>query len=522
MARLSDDPSRYAENWISWWNDLLRNDEGVAYISEVAGRKSITPWLLDALEKNKPYNQMVRELLNPTAAGDPDGFLIGVNWRGVVSASQTPPLQAAQNAAQIFVGINFKCNSCHDSFISKWKLKDAYALAAYFSAEEKLQLYRCDVAQAGQFATAAYMYPELNRPLSSTSIQDRRAAIAEIFTDPRNGRLPRTIVNRIWEKLMGRGFVADADDMDGEPWSPELLDYLAADFVKNGYDIKRLIGTIVASKTYQMRAVARPDGPPAHYSFRGPELRRLTAEEFADAIATVTGDWHIARPRPAPPTLSPPPPQRPKLRTRLLPLRMPRWRASFCLPVARGCPASSPARRWIPNRTSPSTRYSRLPLRRLRPLAPQQQRPTVARRRLRFHLRLRSRPAIMRANGGLPPATSPALLGRPIRDQVYTGRDAQATSMQAVELVNGETLNHWLWRGAQKMLGVLPAEPVSLFSRQVNGDPFRPPAPPPANLAAAAAAAGLQIQPVVPRLHRSLRLRRSHSISTFPIHRSST
>ena len=53
--------------------------------------------------------------------------------------------------------------------------------------------------------------------------------------------------------------------------------------------------------------------------------------------------------------------------------------------------------------------------------------------------------------------------------------------MQAVELVNGETLNHWIWRGAQKMLGELPPEPVSLFSRQVSGDPFRPPQPPPPN-----------------------------------------
>jgi hypothetical protein len=52
--------------------------------------------------------------------------------------------------------------------------------------------------------------------------------------------------------------------------------------------------------------------------------------------------------------------------------------------------------------------------------------------------------------------------------------------MQAVELMNGETLNHWIWRGAQKMLGVLPPEPVSLFSRQVSGEPFRPPAPVPA------------------------------------------
>jgi hypothetical protein len=477
VARLSNDPTRYAENWISWWNDLLRNDEGVAYISEVAGRKSITPWLLDALEKNKPYNQMVRELLNPTAPGDPDGFLIGVNWRGVVSASQAPPLQAAQNAAQIFAGINFKCNSCHDSFISRWKLKDAYALAAYFSAEEKLQLYRCDIAQPGQFATAAYMYPELNRPLPSTSIQDRRAAIAAIFTDPRNGRLPRTFVNRIWEKLMGRGFVADADDMDGEPWNPELLDYLAADFVKNGYDIKRLIATIVASKTYQMRAVARPEGPPAHYSFRGPELRRLTAEQFADAIATVTGDWHVARPRPAPPT--------------------PVTATAAATEAANTATALANANVAGVVLSSNGTRlpgvFSGAPI-------DTEQNLTINRVLTRSSAETAARRAAAAAaapNRGATPARPPPpvapgnyarewriaasnltrALGRPIRDQVYTSRDAQATSMQAVELVNGETLNHWVWRGAQKMLGVLPAEPVSLFSRQVNAAPPPPPVP---------------------------------------------
>ncbi len=501
VARLSSDPERYAENWISWWNDLLRNDEGVAYISEVAARKSITSWLLDALENNKPYNQMVGELLNPTASGDPDGFLIGVNWRGVVSASQTPPLQAAQNAAQIFVGINFKCNSCHDSFISKWKLKDAYALAAYFSAEEKLQLYRCDVAQPGQFATAAYMYPELNRPLSSTSIQDRRAAIAAIFTDPRNGRLPRTLVNRIWEKLMGRGFVADSDDMDGEPWSPELLDYLAADFVKNGYDIKRLIATIVASKTYQMPAIARPGGTPVQYSFRGPELRRLTAEQFADAVAAVTGDWHVARPRPAAPS--------------------PAAAAAAATEAAKTAAALANANLAGVVLASDGTKlpgvFSGAPQDTEQNLTINQ----VLTRTASEAAASRAAAAAARAAGGSappaslapPPPVAPGnyarewriaasnltrALGRPIRDQVYTTRDAQATSMQAVELVNGETLNHWLWRGAQKMLGVLPPEPVSLFSRQVSGDPFRPPAPAPISPAAAGSASGSQILPVVP------------------------
>ena len=448
VASLMDNPTRYAEHWISYWNDLLRNDEGVVYYSETAQRKSITPWLLDALQTNKPYDRMVRELLNPTSATDPDGFLIGVNWRGTTSASQTPAMQASQNAAQIFVGINFKCNSCHDSFISKWKLKDAYALAAYFSAEEKLQLYRCDVAQPNQFATAAYMYPEINRPLPSGSIPDRRATVAEIFTDPRNGRLARTFVNRIWERLMGRGIVENVDDMDGEPWSPEVLDYLAADFVKGGYDIRRLISTIIGSNTYQMEAVSRPDGPPRQYSFRGPELRRLTAEQFADAIATVTGDWQVAR-RPVAPSPAPPPAGQPK-----------------ALGVFSGAPVDTEVNLALntrPARPNPQPAPASAPARVPAP-APVPIQGGVYAREWKI------------AGNSLTRA-----LGRPIRDQVYSTRDNLPTTMQAVELVNGETLNHWIWRGAQRMLGELPPEPASLFSRQVSGagKPAAGAAPPP-------------------------------------------
>jgi hypothetical protein len=67
-------------------------------------------------------------------------------------------------------------------------------------------------------------------------------------------------------------------------------------------------------------------------------------------------------------------------------------------------------------------------------------------------------------------------LGRPIRDQVYGMRDNQATTLQALELVNGETLTHWLMRGARKMLGVLPPEPVSVFDKPITGRPASPPA----------------------------------------------
>ena len=146
VATLLADDDKYAESWMSFWNDVLRTEDGVTYFSETAGRKSITDWLFPALKGNVHYDEFVAKLLNPGVPSDPEGFLVGVNWRGETSAAVTPWMQAAQNSAQVFLGINLKCNACHDSFVSKWKLKDAYALAAYFAPEPTLQMCRCDVA----------------------------------------------------------------------------------------------------------------------------------------------------------------------------------------------------------------------------------------------------------------------------------------------------------------------------------------------------------------------------------------
>jgi mono/diheme cytochrome c family protein len=423
-VQLLSEKQKYAEHWISFWNDLLRNEEGVTYHSETAGRKSITGWLLEALLANKPYNEWVLKLLNPTEPSDPDGFLTGVNWRGTVSASQTPALQAAQNTAQIFLGVNLKCNACHDSFISKWKLKDAYGLAAYFSTEEKLQLYRCDIAQK-EYVGAGFLFPELDRPSPSLAPADRRATAAAIFTDPRNGRLPRTLVNRVWQRLMGRGIVENVDEMADEPWNPELLDWLASEFVSSGYDLKALISTILQSRTYQMPAVARKEGAAKEFVFKGPEIRRLTAEEFSDAVAAITGEWQVVAGRGSGgPGRSGP----------LLISGSPVDGAGVRPP-----PLAVPAK---PARTNTT---AAVPL----PVTPS----TI--------------PAGNYSRGWRIPGSSlERALGRPIRDQVYSTRDTQATTTQALELVNGETLTHWLWRGAQAMLGELPAEPVSLYARQ--------------------------------------------------------
>ena len=148
----------YADHWMVFWNDLLRNDyAGTGYID--GGRKQITNWLYISLLANKPYDVFARELVAPSA--DSEGFAKGIIWRGAVSAAQAPELQFAQSVSQTFLGINMKCASCHDSFVDRWKLRDAYGLAAIYS-DHPMELVRCDIP-TGKPAVAAWPFPELGQ-----------------------------------------------------------------------------------------------------------------------------------------------------------------------------------------------------------------------------------------------------------------------------------------------------------------------------------------------------------------------
>ncbi|MBS0276694.1 MAG: PSD1 domain-containing protein [Proteobacteria bacterium] len=357
VDRLLANRANYANHWISFWNDHLHNDEGVVYHGD---RKTISKWLRQSLEDNLAYDKFVQGLLNPAKDTGPEGFLIGVNWRGDINASQTPVMQAAQNTAQVFLGINLKCNSCHDSFINQWKLKDAYGLASFFS-DAPLEIHRCD-SPTGVTAQTKFLYPELGGVDTAAPLAEKRAAAAKLFTSAENGRTPRTLVNRYWKVLFGRGIVEPVDDMDAKPSNPELLDWLAADFVAHGYDLQHLLRTIMTSRAYRL-----PSGREA-----GPLPRRLTAEQFLDNVSAVTGEWRTLDPK------------------------------------APG--AATYARDW----------------------------------------QLKSTP-LGRA------------LGRAIRDQIMTERQNQPTTLQALELVNGDTLATLLHRGALRLRDQLPPAPASLY-----------------------------------------------------------
>lgn len=273
----------YADHWLTTWNDLLRNDyTGTGFIT--GGRKQITTWLYASLRDNKPYDQMVRELISPSA--DSAGFINGIKWRGEVNASQTLDIQFAQNISQVFLGINMKCASCHDSFIDRWTLKEAYGLAAIYAAKP-LEIYRCDKA-TGKFAEAKWIFPELGEIDPKKPKNERLKDLAKLMTHPKNGRFTRTVVNRIWHRLMGRGIVHPVDAMHTEPWNEDLLDYLAVRFAEDGYDLKKMIRFIMTSQAYQAKSVILKADPGDDYQYAGPIAKRMTAEQLMDSVWQIT------------------------------------------------------------------------------------------------------------------------------------------------------------------------------------------------------------------------------------------
>jgi hypothetical protein len=274
----------YAEHWISFWNDLLRNDfQGTGYIE--GGRKHITEWLYRALVANMPFDQFVRALISPTP--ESEGFIYGITWRGNVNASQKREVQFAQNVSQIFLGINMKCASCHDSFIDRWTLAETYGLAQIYS-ETPLELYRCD-KPTGKMAEAAWMFPELGQVDPKAPRDVRLRQLAALMTHPENGRVTRTMVNRLWHRLMGRGIVHPVDAMQTQPWNADLLDFLAVYLADNGYDLKKVIRLVVTSDAYQSQAAVMDEQPGvADYVYTGPIAKRMTAEQFVDAVWQMT------------------------------------------------------------------------------------------------------------------------------------------------------------------------------------------------------------------------------------------
>jgi hypothetical protein len=296
LAR-SDD---YAAHWTPFWEDALGSTD-VNNQGGVPNRGSYRDWIFKSFKSNKPFDVFAAELIDPTMPGrkppetaDANGKVTRTQY--VLNYDHVSTLQTAASVAQVFMGTGMKCASCHSHFENpEWPQKRFLAFAGLFSGHD-LEVIRCE-KKMGEFVPAAFCFDLPGVPNDVPTTEDGRLRrAAQLLTDPTNPRFARAIVNRLWKRYLGLGLFEPVDDfrLDRPPSHPELLDWLAYDFMAHGYDLKHTIRLILTSRTYQLHYdpaledhfdVSKPKEP--RY-FRSPSLRRLTAEQFVDSLRLAT------------------------------------------------------------------------------------------------------------------------------------------------------------------------------------------------------------------------------------------
>lgn len=140
---------------------------------------------------------------------------------------------------------------------------------------------------------------EIQQPAENASSSGRRLAMAQTIADPNNPLTARVMVNRIWHYHFGRGIVRTTSDFGtagDSPTHPELLDWLAAEFVSSGWDIKAMHRLIMLSSTYRMSsqdsAVSLEKDPRNNLFWRF-DMRRLSAEEVRDTTLATSGSLNL-------------------------------------------------------------------------------------------------------------------------------------------------------------------------------------------------------------------------------------
>lgn len=290
-ARLVDtllNRTEYADLWAQKWSDVLRVDR------QTLGHQRAYEyyrWIRESIRNNTHFDRFVHEIV--TAEGPIDEKPAANFYR--VSSK---PGDSANTISQVFLGIRLACAECHHHPYDRWGQDDYHAMAAFFSPLAFKRIASMDaLITVGE---AVSKHPRSGATVFANSLGvvskkiakgDRREELAEWMTNSENPYFAKNIVNRYWAHFMGRGLVEPIDDMraTNPPTNPELLDQLAADFVKSKYDVKQLIRTICTSRTYQTSSSVLSGNQKDEQNYSRMLLKRPSAEVLLDMISQSTG-----------------------------------------------------------------------------------------------------------------------------------------------------------------------------------------------------------------------------------------
>jgi hypothetical protein len=286
----------YADYWANKWADLLRPNPDRVGVKSVY---VLDQWLRESFRENKPYDRFVREIVQMEGNSHRYG-------PAVVYRDRREPADLTTMFSQLFLGVRLDCAKCHHHPNEKWSQDDFYRMAAFFGPVKQKGAGISPPISAGNetfyFAggksvkhpvTGELMDPQPpdGPPMNMPDGTDPRGALADWMTDGKNPFFAKAIANRVWAAFFGKGIVDPVDDfrISNPPSNPALLDALAEEVVRQKYDLKALMRTILRSHLYQLSTAPNEFNRADSRSFSRSFRRRLTAEVLADAVADVTG-----------------------------------------------------------------------------------------------------------------------------------------------------------------------------------------------------------------------------------------
>jgi hypothetical protein len=289
----------YADFWTLKWSDVLRSSRKTV---QVKGTYVFQKWLRDHIANNTPFDAVTRELLTAkgsTFANPPANYF----------RIARDPTSLAETTAQLFFGIRMQCAKCHNHPFERWTQDDYYSFAAFFARVKQKQdrdepgtgnngangaefIYLARQGEVIQPRTNKAMPPRVPgvKTPDAAALKDRRELLAKMATSPDNPFFAKSVVNRVWYHLTGKGIVDPVDDFrDSNPSAnDELLDALARDFSDHHFDLKHIIRTILNSRTYQLSAETNEFNKDDAKYFSHVVTKRLTAEQLFDALCYAT------------------------------------------------------------------------------------------------------------------------------------------------------------------------------------------------------------------------------------------
>ncbi len=284
------DSDDYASFWSLKWCDILRANSKKL---KVAGVHKFRLWVYESLKQDKPLDQFARELL--TAQGSVFENPAANYWR-----ASRDPQDATETTAQLFLGVRIQCAKCHNHPFERWTQDNYYGIAAAFTrigrknaldAEEEVVFVQ-PAGEVTQPRTGKQMKVHLllQGDVDVPSDQDRRVVFAEWLTKADNPFFARSLTNRIWGHLLGRGIVEPVDDFrdSNPPSNAKLLEELTRQFVANGFSQKWVIRTIMNSRIYQLSSRTNSFNKNDEIYCSHATTRLLSAEQLLDAICAVT------------------------------------------------------------------------------------------------------------------------------------------------------------------------------------------------------------------------------------------